>query len=485
MDKLDLNFFGELVTIKIPNSLTDLRQAICDQFSFTQADAQEVLISYAKNLKEFFIKTEDDFMAFVKEKIPKLNLGISVESQLYKKSMVEIKDETERKQKEMKELEKKIGEINLSLLTKFKTQKEEIQNLNRQITLLRQKKVSLKNEVLDGEAKLKKEKVDLKSKISKIKVELGLEAKEKVRPKPKAKVAKPAFIMKNKVIKKKAIVKPKGEEQFKEEGILKGLNEQMKKVKEILNWQENQPIQNSQEEDNKNYINIPLLGKIPSNVDALLNGLPIKDIKGLPNKIKNYINFNNKPALKQTDEFTKIKALNKKTEEQIKVLIQMFNTKYQIYIKKELQKEKDQCKVKELNEMQKKLNELINLTNSFSLNFITLTKKYIETSSSSLNALKTLVQNFQEKSKKSEENQPKQQELQRSIHQKTQCDGCGVFPIVGIRYKCAVCKNFDYCEACEAKNAEKHEHPFIKIYKPDMEPKILEILVGENCPNYQ
>ncbi len=29
------------------------------------------------------------------------------------------------------------------------------------------------------------------------------------------------------------------------------------------------------------------------------------------------------------------------------------------------------------------------------------------------------------------------------------CDGCGVHPIIGIRYKCSVCENFDYCEMCE------------------------------------
>jgi len=41
------------------------------------------------------------------------------------------------------------------------------------------------------------------------------------------------------------------------------------------------------------------------------------------------------------------------------------------------------------------------------------------------------------------------------------CDGCGVKPIVGIRYKCTVCYDFDYCENCEA--TKEHTHNFIKM----------------------
>ena len=34
------------------------------------------------------------------------------------------------------------------------------------------------------------------------------------------------------------------------------------------------------------------------------------------------------------------------------------------------------------------------------------------------------------------------------VHKNVKCDGCGAFPIEGIRYKCAVCRDFDYCEKC-------------------------------------
>jgi len=54
-----------------------------------------------------------------------------------------------------------------------------------------------------------------------------------------------------------------------------------------------------------------------------------------------------------------------------------------------------------------------------------------------------------------------------AVHGTVRCDGCGVFPIVGIRYKCYTCPDFDYCERCEA--TKEHPHPFIKFKKPDGE----------------
>lgn len=45
------------------------------------------------------------------------------------------------------------------------------------------------------------------------------------------------------------------------------------------------------------------------------------------------------------------------------------------------------------------------------------------------------------------------------------CDGCEEFPMVGLRYKCAVCDNFDFCESCE--RSLNHPHPFIKLKTPN------------------
>jgi hypothetical protein len=48
---------------------------------------------------------------------------------------------------------------------------------------------------------------------------------------------------------------------------------------------------------------------------------------------------------------------------------------------------------------------------------------------------------------------------------------------VGHRYKCVICHNFDFCEACEAKG--DHPHAFLKIRTPDQAPKVLIASMGD------
>lgn len=54
------------------------------------------------------------------------------------------------------------------------------------------------------------------------------------------------------------------------------------------------------------------------------------------------------------------------------------------------------------------------------------------------------------------------------MHHGIICDGCEKTPIVGIRYKCSVNADMDFCEDCEAKKT--HQYPFLKIRKPGTAP---------------
>lgn len=58
------------------------------------------------------------------------------------------------------------------------------------------------------------------------------------------------------------------------------------------------------------------------------------------------------------------------------------------------------------------------------------------------------------------------------VHTRVTCDGCKTHPIQGIRYKCSVCPDFDYCEKCEAE--QTHQHPMLKIRKPDQAPAFIQ-----------
>lgn len=53
-----------------------------------------------------------------------------------------------------------------------------------------------------------------------------------------------------------------------------------------------------------------------------------------------------------------------------------------------------------------------------------------------------------------------------ATHNGVTCDGCKTFPIVGVRYKCLQCPDFDFCEKCENSNYHDQTHVFMKIKVP-------------------
>jgi len=52
-----------------------------------------------------------------------------------------------------------------------------------------------------------------------------------------------------------------------------------------------------------------------------------------------------------------------------------------------------------------------------------------------------------------------------SVHNNIKCDQCYMNPIIGPRYKCSKCENYNLCEKCEEKNEndQSHFHYFIKL----------------------
>ena len=55
------------------------------------------------------------------------------------------------------------------------------------------------------------------------------------------------------------------------------------------------------------------------------------------------------------------------------------------------------------------------------------------------------------------------------------CDVCGTSPLVGVRYKCVNCDDFNMCEKCDASGAGEHEHfpmhVFLKLRQPLLSAK--------------
>jgi len=68
------------------------------------------------------------------------------------------------------------------------------------------------------------------------------------------------------------------------------------------------------------------------------------------------------------------------------------------------------------------------------------------------------------------------------VHKNVTCDGCLVTPIVGVRYKCCECKNYDLCEQCE--QLQVHPHSFVKITSADDVPVSMVTGINEDVPEH-
>ena len=73
-----------------------------------------------------------------------------------------------------------------------------------------------------------------------------------------------------------------------------------------------------------------------------------------------------------------------------------------------------------------------------------------------------------------------------TVHNNIKCEHCFMEPIVGFRYKCSVCSNYNLCEKCEEKNEEtqNHSHDFIKIRNEEKDKDInKDEIINDECFN--
>ena len=247
MNKLILNFFGEEVTVERPKTLQNLKQEIADKFYFSPSDASELLVSYIKDLKKTFIQTEQDFVDFIKKHIYKVDLDISPNSRLYKKSVLKLQEENEKDKKELQELikkkeelKKKKKDLNEERTKKNKELWNKIKELNRKRRKLI-KETKKEKEKISGEINSADEKIlELQKKLG---IQITVEEKNpqdgKNSKKSKAKSEKKMKkTTKKKVVKKKVAKKvgKKADEKKANEtkDIFTKVNETIKQMSENL-----------------------------------------------------------------------------------------------------------------------------------------------------------------------------------------------------------------------------------------------------------
>ena len=205
-----------------------------------------------------------------------------------------------------------------------------------------------------------------------------------------------------------------------------------------------QIVQNNKENNNVLKFEDDLKKKeeiILFNKKDILDDIKIERIQ----KINN-LHDDNADIHKMLKKFKRLKIsgnLNKKT----KKIKKMKKTKME-KIKKKNKKLK-----KKLLQVKSNLNDIINSSNSSKNDEISNYKYQIE---------KILEQILKKEKKNNQIGKNKNNKLNiKTIHNNVACNSCEILPIIGKRFKCMICYNFDFCENCEIKLY--HPHPMIRM----------------------
>ena len=461
MKNISINFFGEEVSISMPTDLSSLRQQISEKFMFSPSDTAELVVSYAKDLGKKIIQTEQDFINFISDKIPKIDLDISQDSKLYLKNLNTLQKETDDNKKLLEESLKKKEEIKNRKETSLKERIAKIKEMEKQIKQIQKEKKGLEKQYQKEKKRFQKEEKENNKKILSLQKKLGLvdEGKEKLKSKKIDRIDD----MMNKCLKTKCGNYKKIEKipqvfVNKINKITQQLIQQkLKKMHSFEKNLEKNKIQLNPEE-REFFVNYPkLMSDIGKRVDSWGNVVKcetqklVEDIQRVRKNQKELLCPLRKKLEKKENKENKDKKVEKKEE------------------KKEDKKERkevhwyfscDGCGMFPIVGKRYKCDTCPNY--DFCESCYENKKESHEHTFSLFkqkNCYEKMMEDFE-----------KLKTLGKVVHPMYICDGCGMDPIVGARYKCTVCDDFDYCEACEEKFKSEHKHPFLKIYRPSMAP---------------
>ena len=510
MDNLSLNFFGEKVEVKLPETLASLRNKISEKFFFSPSDTAELVLTYAKDLGKKIIETEKDFEEFIKSKVFNIDLDIDKNSQIFKKSLIKLEEETETDKKELENLLMKSQELKSAKEHKILEAKKKMDDLAKKTEEVQKRKKEyiikcdleiqkIKAEISNikklSETEVKnigKKEIELNKSINDIKTKLGIPAEKKEKklkskkpsPKPKKEEKKTLFdanTLKKIVGKVNDFINKNVEkkENLKQDG--KNLLNTIKKVSDIVkaNAEKIGKTVSKKYEEYKNIISGE--NKEVIHWKYICDGCRTNPIKGIRyhcvecndfdfcekcyNEKKDIHGHKFKeieksefaePELKFTPPtFISDKLVHKRVTCDGCETVPIIGCRYKCAICRDF----DYCENCEKKNYKKHSHPMIKISTP------ELELPYSQC---------TLKEEF-----KMDEN-----DNSVIIHKGITCDGCGYVNITGNRYKCAVCHNFDFCEQCLEKNASEHKHPFIKIYHPKMELDIIKVIIKPDCPVY-
>ena len=81
-----------------------------------------------------------------------------------------------------------------------------------------------------------------------------------------------------------------------------------------------------------------------------------------------------------------------------------------------------------------------------------------------MNANNNFINNSDNNTKHNKKQSSNKNDIKKSVHLRVKCNLCGISPIIGPRYKCCICSDYDLCSKCECKHDPNH--PLAKFTIP-------------------
>ena len=393
------------------------------------------------------IKTEADKKKELDEKLKKITIEQNKKEEDLKNLQKEFeikKNEVQKKDEEYKKLleeKKKLSEENAKKQADLEAQQKkqkEVSEKSKEVAskLLKEKKE--KEEAVKKLKEIEEEKKLIEEKSKKEREQLEKENKIKAEKEANEKAAQ-----EKKLLEEKKALENKLKQQEKEK---KEAEERHKRVQEQIKKKAEEDLKRQEKEIDE---------KIKEGVDK-----GIEDYKK-KNAILNNINVEDDELKANIEELNKQSETYKnQIEDMKKKCYEELNQKYSQIIQKKIE-EIHQTIYKDVQAQNQKI------LDGYVQKFEELERQREEDYTNSMS--KIMMSNVQ---KDGECNIS----LVKTVHKGIVCKKCGMNPIIGYRYKCSICKDFNLCEKCEEKNYEtqEHKHDFIKMRNeevPKPQPK--------------
>lgn len=390
------------------------------------------------------IKNEEIYKNLENEKIMQINnkKKIEEENKKLKEKKIKLDEENKLKMNEINELKKKeknaevIHQQSIIQLNNIQKSKEEIL---KEIKIYENEKAKRVKEEKDKKEKVKKEKEIMK------KNEIAKKKKEEKERKQKEQKEKKAIAKEKKLIEDNIKLNEKLNKQIEN-------NEKRKKETEIKNKKEEEELKKKYANDLNKEIE-----KSKLSIEEQIN----KGVQDYKNRNPNYLKELNLAEL---------------DEEQLKLNIDSLNEQKSSF-QNTVKIIKDEI-VKEMNEKYSKIlqNKILQIHASLYENIQKQNQTVLENYIKKYNDLeeKRQLENSKLSQMVISDKNRINKTICKTVHNNIKCEHCFMQPIVGFRYKCFTCQNYNLCEKCEEnnENTQNHPHDFIKIRNEEKENDI-------------